>query len=101
MPGVKGRSGGSRQGAGRPVETVNLKIHTGGKAMNIERIVKATDNLHTVIADEVFPEGAILKCKKCDYTQIISPADCANYLQNGWPKHCAQTMLLETKTTIG
>lgn len=44
------------------------------------------------IASDVFPNGAILGCTKCRFTQRATSEDCARYLSTGWPTHCGATM---------
>jgi hypothetical protein len=48
--------------------------------------------LHSKIAGDVWPDGAVLACLKCGYSVRIDSVQCAWYLANGWPKHCDSQM---------
>jgi hypothetical protein len=53
-----------------------------------KRIVGASRNL----AADTFPNGAVLGCKKCRFTQRATREQCARYFSTGWPTHCGATM---------
>lgn len=48
------------------------------------------------IAADVWPKGATLECKRCDHAEHATSAECGRYLARGWPKHCGETMTVET-----
>lgn len=47
--------------------------------------------LHTQIAEDVWPNGATLRCS-CGYEVKVTAKDCAHYLKRGWPRHCFRQM---------
>ena len=53
-------------------------------------------NLHTNIANDVFPNGGKLTCLRCSHQETFTAAQAASYLAEGWPKHCGVAMRLET-----
>ena len=65
--------------------------------MSLHNLVKGLSNLHGNIATDVWPKGAFLICKKCDFSTSASSAECGQYLARGWPTHCGVTMRLETE----
>lgn len=52
-------------------------------------------NLHTNIATDVWPSGALLRCGVCGHEVRATPAECGRYLAKGWPAHCGVTMEME------
>jgi hypothetical protein len=51
-------------------------------------------DLHSKIATDVWPQGAILRCT-CGHSERITSAEAGEYLRRGWPKHCGLTMVCE------
>jgi len=49
-------------------------------------------DLHSKIATDVWPDGAILKCMACTHTERITSTQAAGFLRRGWPSHCDRTM---------
>ena len=49
-------------------------------------------DLQKHIAQDVWPNGALLYCTTCKRNQKINTSECANYLIQGWPKCCGKTM---------
>lgn len=64
--------------------------------MTISEYLKRLNGIHMAIANDVYPHGAKMTCRACDYEFIASTADCAYYLAHGWPKCCGKTMKTET-----
>lgn len=61
-----------------------------------ERLVElAGGKFERTVAADVWPNGATLCCKKCDYERHATTLDCGTYLAHGWPKHCGVTMTLD------
>ena len=48
-------------------------------------------DLQKHIAQDVWPNGAQLRCKICGGVKNISVDECANHLAHGWPKCCGKT----------
>ena len=65
--------------------------------MNLQTVLAKCASLHQDIANDVWPNGAILRCQECGHEVEISAEDCARYLKLGWPKHCGRGMLVEVK----
>jgi hypothetical protein len=65
---------------------------------DFEAFVKAASGgrIQRSIADDVWPAGALLTCKKCSYTTHATTLDCGTYLAHGWPKHCGVTMSVDS-----
>jgi len=57
-----------------------------------EILLELTKNIHTKIAEDVWPKGGFLLCDRCGYELKIKSSDCAYYLAKGWPKCCGNTM---------
>jgi transcription elongation factor Elf1 len=53
--------------------------------------------LQAKIATDSWPDGAVLSCSMCGHSVDITPAQGADYLAQGWPQHCGQTMTLAKK----
>jgi hypothetical protein len=66
------------------------KIDFAGDRMSFERL----RNLHNSIIDAVpqLKRGQVW-CHRCGHTQ---PVDSANALRRGWPKHCGETMSIDS-----
>lgn len=60
--------------------------------MTAVHITTTLKNLHTELAQIVYPDGVILHCRQCQAEQTATPDDCATYLARGWPRHCNYTM---------
>lgn len=61
--------------------------------MEINREKKNTiQNIHTLIAQDVYPNGITHVCKVCGREQYDSADMCAYYLAHGWPVCCGDTM---------
>ena len=73
---------------------MSSKVET---AAELGRLLKRVHALPDKIAEDVWPNGAILHCKKCGKSTEISSQNCSDYLWNGWPVCCGQTMMLEKK----
>lgn len=52
-------------------------------------------NLQRNIAADVWPNGAILACARCRFSQRITTEQAGDYLKRGWPTHCGRTMTCE------
>ena len=65
-----------------------------GSARIRSRRFEMLETFHSKIAKDVWPEGAMLKCKRCEETKKISSAECGDYLENGWPEHHGETMIM-------
>ena len=57
-------------------------------------IVEARTIFRSVCKD-IWPNGAVLRCNVCTYTETATAEDCVHYIETGWPVHCGQTMLVE------
>lgn len=56
------------------------------------------DTVHTAIADAICPNGEAgrMVCREgCGEGFPITPADVAQYLRRGWPRHCGREMRWE------
>lgn len=60
-------------------------------------LTKKALNLHNAVAQDVFPNGAILQCSVCGKEIDCSTSDCSYYLGHGWPTCCGYTMTLTSK----
>ncbi len=49
-------------------------------------------NIQQSIAADVWPNGALLECHDCGYSERITSQQAGSYLRHGWPKHCGRTM---------
>jgi hypothetical protein len=49
-------------------------------------------NIQRNIAKDVWPNGAILSCRGCRFSERISSGQAGDYLKHGWPNHCGVTM---------
>ena len=65
------------------------------KKMDIEQLQARARRIHTLVAADVFPDGAVLRCTNCGKTIRAYTADCAHYLKRGWPECCGMTMNCE------
>ena len=63
----------------------------------MKNIVEKALNLHSSIAQDVFPKGGILRCQVCGKELDCSTNDCGYYLRRGWPTCCGHTMRLTMK----
>jgi hypothetical protein len=54
-------------------------------------------NLHGKIAHDVFPKGGTLICTACGQTQPFTEQQGAQYLRDGWPKHCGHEMAVASR----
>jgi len=63
----------------------------------MKNIIEKALNLHSSIAQDVFPKGAILRCSLCGKEIDCSTIDCGYYLGHGWPVCCGYTMVLTVK----
>ncbi len=63
----------------------------------MKNIIEKALNLHSSIAQDVFPKGAILRCSLCGNEIDCSTNDCGYYLGHGWPVCCGYTMVLTVK----
>lgn len=60
-------------------------------------IVEKAKDLHNSIAQDVFPNGAILRCSECGVEKDVSTEECGYYLGHGWPICCELAMTMEVK----
>lgn len=63
----------------------------------MKNIIEKALNLHSSIAQDVFPNGTILRCSLCEKEIDCSTNDCGYYLGHGWPVCCGYTMVLTSK----
>lgn len=50
-----------------------------------------------LIAKNNYPDGAIAKCKVCSKSNEVTMERVVEFMQNGFPVHCGQTILLKEK----
>jgi hypothetical protein len=55
----------------------------------------AGGGLQRGIAADVWPNGGILSCGTCGFSERITSAMAGFYLANGWPMHCRTTMSMK------
>jgi len=53
--------------------------------MDLENYLENIKNIHGNIANDVWPDGADLICKICDFHIHITSQECSEYLAHGWP----------------
>jgi hypothetical protein len=56
--------------------------------MNLEGL----KNLHSNIANDVWPNGQDLKCGTCGKVVHLTTEECGQCLAHGWPKCCGYDM---------
>lgn len=61
----------------------------------ITRALHAAAGVHNAIASSL--EGITCRCKLCDSKHTPTRAAIADYLRNGWPKCCGQTMYVDAR----
>ena len=66
-----------------------------GMSEEINNIVGRIRLLPRSIARDVWPNGAILTCRRCSREERIGTKTCGTFLREGWPKCCGYTMRLE------
>jgi hypothetical protein len=54
--------------------------------MNIQNVIKAAQNIHKSIADDVWPDGWEGNCHICGKPFKYTKEECGYYLSHGWPK---------------
>ena len=64
----------------------------------ITEILDMTQTVTKGIAADVYPHGAILRCKRCYQMELVTTDDCQRYFAQGWPRHCGQHMVVEKRT---
>jgi acetone carboxylase gamma subunit len=65
--------------------------------MNIKQLLDNVQNLHSNIAQDVWPNGEDRYCPTCGQVIHMTTADCGYALAHGWPRHCGHSMLLVEK----
>jgi len=60
-------------------------------------ILAMANSVHNSIAADVYPHGAILRCKQCYHMELATIDDCGRYLAEGWPRHCGGHMVVEKR----
>jgi hypothetical protein len=63
--------------------------------------LSAITGLQDKIANDVWPDGAVLVCQVCGMKKRVTAADCGQYLAHGWPKHCGKTMSVRERRKAG
>lgn len=48
--------------------------------------------IHSTLAQIVYPYGVMLRCKQCGRTAKAPVANCEDYMSHGWPRCCGRTM---------
>ena len=51
--------------------------------------------IHSKIAQDVWPDGLRLVCKRCEHEEHASVEQAGRYLRSVWPRHCGESMLVE------
>lgn len=55
--------------------------------------------VHKRMASDLYRDKRYsVRCTKCDHVREISKQEFASYLAGGWPKHCGETMQLESES---
>lgn len=67
---------------------------------DLPAIVKAAQNIHSLIAADLTAFGGILRCSKCHREQPLGEADIASNLRHGWPRCCGETMIWVTQRQL-
>ncbi len=67
--------------------------------MILSEICRRIHGLHISVAEDVWPDGAILICVICGKEKKIDIDECAHYLALGWPKCCSRTMIAKQGST--
>jgi hypothetical protein len=55
--------------------------------------LKSLFGLHEFMAANVVQPGDYLACRHCDHTEELTPERATQHLADGWPLHCADTMI--------
>lgn len=78
----------------------SARVPEVGGMNNFKNVIEKAQSLHGSIAQDVFPNGAVLRCSICGNESNITTNDCAYYLGHGWPKCCELAMTLEKKEVM-
>jgi len=63
------------------------------RGMNTKKYVEKLKDIHSNIADDVWPDGWDMECKTCGKVIHLTKEECGYCLAHGWPKCCGHDML--------
>jgi hypothetical protein len=58
----------------------------------MNQLIKNINNLHSNIANDVWPDGWDRECPICHIVYHMTTQECGYALAHGWPKHCGVEM---------
>lgn len=63
--------------------------------MKTQDAINMKKSLPRAVANDVWPNGAVMECKVCGRKQYLTTEECGRALfGGGWPECCGQTMIM-------
>lgn len=62
--------------------------------------ITESHTLHASMGSDLAKLGGLLRCEKCGHEIPLPVGRLGDYLANGWPEHCGETMTWVTRRQL-